>query len=218
MTKTAAFFDLDLTMIDCNSALLWARHELDRGFISRRQWVQAMMWSSLYYLSLIDMEKAYSKAVANYRGRLREEIDQQTRDWFHREVVPRTRARALEALEAHRAQGHVLVLLTSSSSFQARAAAEHWGFDHYLANDFQSDDQGKMLGTVVTPICYKEGKVHYAEALARTLDLDLEASWFYSDSYSDLPMLERVGNPRVVAPDPRLRWAARARQWAIEAW
>ena len=62
------------------------------------------------------------------------------------------------------------------------------------------------------------GRVRSSRNAPRTLDLDLEASWFYSDSYSDLPMLERVGNPRVVAPDPRLRWAARARQWAIEAW
>lgn len=218
MTRTAAFFDLDLTMIDCNSALLWARNERETGFISRAQWYRAVFWSSLYYLSVIDMDKAYSAAVAAYRGQSRDDLDARTREWFQRVVVPRTRAGALQALESHRQRGDMLVLLTSSSSFQARAAAEHWGFDYYLANDFHACEEGRMLGTMVRPVCYKEGKVHYAERFAAEHGVDLEGSWFYSDSYSDLPMLERVGNPRVVAPDPRLRLAARARRWPIEVW
>lgn len=218
MRKPAAFFDLDLTMIDCNSALLWARHERETGNITRSQWYRAIFWSSLYYMSVIDMEKAYGAAVQAYKGKRWEDLDRRTREWFMTEVAPRTRAGALRAVEEHRRQGHPLVLLTSSSSFQARVAAEHWGFDHFLSNDFHSDEEGLMKGTMVTPVCYKDGKVFYAEKFAEEHNIDLDASWFYSDSYSDLPMLERVGNPRVVDPDPRLKWATRKRGWTVEQW
>ena len=218
MTTVAAFFDLDLTMIDCNSAVLWAMHERKTGFLTRAQWMRALTWNGLYWLSLIDMDRAYAEAVSIYRGIPRDEIDARTRAWFMQDVAPRTRPGALAALERHRDEGHRLVLLTSSTSFQANAAAEHWGFDDYLANTFQSDNDGRMLGTVTSPLCYKHGKVHYAEAYAKSHGIDLDQSWFYSDSYSDLPMLERVGNPRVVAPDPRLRLAAKRRNWVIERW
>jgi len=68
------------------------------------------------------------------------------------------------------------------------------------------------------PVCFGRGKVRVAEAFARAHDVDLSASWFYTDSYSDLPMLERVGHPVAVNPDLRLRRRARARGGPVRQW
>jgi len=70
----------------------------------------------------------------------------------------------------------------------------------------------------VDPFCYGEGKVVRAERLAESLGFDLKESIFYSDSYTDLPLLLRVGEPVVVNPDPRLAREAKKRRWRVEAW
>lgn len=217
MSDIAAFFDLDRTIIRVNSAILWAKHERKRGFISRRQLARSLMWSALYHLSLVDMERAYEEAVSHYRGSCPLEMDRLTRDWFYREVVPHTRPGALEAIAWHRAQGHPLVLLTSASSFEAEVAMEHWGFDAWIANEFPVQD-GKIAGSFVSPLVYGDGKVHHATRYAQAHGVSLERSYFYSDSYSDRPMLEAVGEPRVVAPDPRLRRFAARRAWPVLQW
>jgi phosphoserine phosphatase len=97
-------------------------------------------------------------------------------------------------------------------------AAEEWGFDDFLANDFHTGDDGALVGTFHTPLCYGSGKVAHAERWASDRAVDLDSSFFYTDSYSDLPMLERVGEPRVVAPDPRLAREAKKRGWPVLDW
>lgn len=214
----AAFFDLDRTLIDVNSANLWALHELLGRNITARQFARATFWNALYHLSLIDIGRAYGEAVGHYRGRSHEELEQQTHQWFRRSVERRLRPGAKRAVEKHRSEGHPLVLLTSSSSFEAGVAATTWGFDAWLANRFPTDDDGRLLGTFEEPLCYGAGKVTHATRWAEANNVDLAQSFFYSDSLTDLPMLERVGHPRVVCPDPRLRRVARKRGWPILAW
>jgi len=218
MAPTVAFFDLDRTLIDVNSGLLWAQHERRHGHISRGQMARAVFWTALYHLAAIDMETAVSRALAHYRGGAAAELDQRTRAWFEREVARRLRPRAAAAMAEHRRRGDLLVILTNSSSYQARAASERWGFDDFLANSFPTDPTGRLTGAFERPLCYGRGKVARAEAWAGRRDIDLKGSTFYSDSYSDLPMLQRVGQPRVVRPDPRLYLAARRRGWRILDW
>jgi phosphoserine phosphatase len=70
----------------------------------------------------------------------------------------------------------------------------------------------------VPPLCFGAGKIAQAEAYAEARGVSLAESYFYTDSINDLPMLERVGNPRVVNPDLRLSWVARRRGWSVEDW
>ena len=80
------------------------------------------------------------------------------------------------------------------------------------------DEAGRFTGEIVAPFCFGQGKVEAAEVWAREHDVNLAESAFYTDSISDLPMLERVGTAHVVNPDPRLRWTARRRRWPISYW
>ena len=218
MSRSAAFFDLDGTLIDVNSAMLWARYEQKMGNVTRLQTLRVSWKLVLYKFAVVDANALYAEALRRYEGVLESDLDRRTREWFTREVQPRIRPGALTALEDHRRQGHPLVLLTSVSGYEAAAAMEAWNMDGWLANAFPTDSAGRLTGDVPSPLCYGEGKVDHAEAYAAKHDIDLDSSWFYTDSYTDLPMLERVGNPRIVGPDPRLKLAARRRGWPIMDW
>ncbi len=215
---TAAFFDLDRTLLDMNSSTLWAMHELRARSITVRQFGRVLVWNALYHLSLIDIETAYREALGHYRGRFYEDLEAQTRRWFARDVAHHIRPGARRALREHREQGHTLVLLTSASAFAARAARDTWGLDDFLSNDFPTDAHGRLDGTFVAPLCYGAGKVHRARRWASERGVDLSKSYFYTDSYSDAPMLRAIGNPRVISPDPRLSREARQRGWPILQW
>lgn len=214
----AAFFDLDRTLIDVNSANLWAKHELVKRNITLSQFARATFWNILYHLSVIDIERAFAEAVGHYKGRSYEELREETRVWFHREVAHRLRPGARDALHRHRQEGNQLVILTSASCFEAEVAATTWEVDHWLANQFPTDADGRLTGTFERPLCYGPGKVARATKWAEEHDVDLESSYFYSDSLTDLPMLAHVGHARVVCPDPRLRREAKKRAWPILDW
>ena len=109
------------------------------------------------------------------------------------------------------------MLLTTSSGDLADLVAAELRLDAVLCNRLEAEGDlhtGKPQGE----LCYGPGKVRYAEALAGQLGGSLQAAAFYSDSYSDLPMLEAVGRPVAVHPDPRLRREALRRGWPIEFW
>ncbi len=214
----AAFFDLDRTLLDINSGLLWARHELDERRIGRWQFARAAWWSLMYHLSFIDMTRMYSEALAHYAGQRAADIQARTRDWFAADVVGRLRPGGRAALEQHRQAGDWLVLLTNSSPFEAEEAARAFELDDWLANEFITDGDGRLLGTFTPPLCFGHGKIARAERWAAARGLSLDDAYFYTDSYSDLPMLDRVGQPRVVHPNPRLRRAARQRGWPVFDW
>ncbi len=104
------------------------------------------------------------------------------------------------------------------SLYLSELVAEELGLDDVLCNRFEVDDSGAHTGRPVGTLCFGAGKLGYAEAYARDRGVSLADCWFYTDSFSDLPVLERVGHPVVVNPDPRLRREAERRGWPVEWW
>jgi HAD superfamily hydrolase (TIGR01490 family) len=215
--RPAAFFDLDGTLLTVNSGRLWLLRERRAGRLRLRQAIRGVVWLALYRMGTIDIERAMSEALSTVRGLPEETLRGWTHEWFRSEVVPFTAPGAAAVIEAHRDAGHPLVLLTSSSPYASEVAVEHFGLDGYLSSHYEVED-GCFTGHFVRPLCFGAGKVARAEEWARGAGVDLDASWFYTDSATDLPMLERVGNPRPVHPDPRLRGIARAKSWPVLDW
>jgi HAD superfamily hydrolase (TIGR01490 family) len=213
----AAFFDLDGTLLGVNSGWLWMRRERRHGRLSAVQMSQAVFYMTLYRFGLVPMEGAMRRALKTVEGMTEHAVRACTREWFLAEVTPHVAAGARPAIEEHRRQGHRLVLLTSSSPYESEVACEHFGLDAFLSTRYEVRG-GRFTGGVELPICYGQGKVVLAERYAEQHDVDLAASYFYTDSITDLPMLLRVGRPRVVMPDPRLRREARRRGWEVQDW
>ncbi|MDB4977590.1 MAG: Phosphoserine phosphatase [Myxococcaceae bacterium] len=216
--RAAAFFDLDRTLMRENSGQLYALNEYRQGRLSLKQLVQSSYWLLLHHLSLLDVERAYEKAASHWKGCRGSDVRELAAEWFKRDVAARLTPGGQRALSFHRAQGHPTVLLTNTSGYIAEAAADCWQLDYWLANEIPVDASGRITGRMDAPLCFGAGKVVKAEAWARAHDVSLAASYFYSDSLSDLPMLRRVGHPHVVHPDPRLRLEARRRGWPVHDW
>ena len=116
------------------------------------------------------------------------------------------------------AGGHVgRASLEGGARRAAEVAAEALDLDGLLCNRFVVHD-GRFTGELVNPLCYGAGKVDHAEQEVAASGMRLEDCAFYTDSMSDLPLLERVGRPVPVHPDPRLRREALRRGWEIADW
>lgn len=209
MTDRAAFFDLDETLIGVNSANLWVKYMWETGQLGAFDLMRSVGWMLRYKLALIDMENVVEKLTRRLEGIDEASMAEDVADWFHRDVKQHFIPEMLERVEEHRKEGHRVVLLTASSPYVSRQVVEHIRLDDYLCTRFEVED-GIFTGELQRPMCYGPGKLALARDWAARNHVTLDASFFYTDSYTDLPMLERVGHPVAVNPDPRLaRHAAR---------
>ena len=109
-------------------------------------------------------------------------------------------------------------MLTSTSDYLSCEFARDLGFDEVLSNRFEVDEEGRFTGRPLEPLCYGEGKLAHARLCADKRGVSLSDCAFYTDSLADVSVLEVVGRPVVVDPDPRLRRRARAQGWPIVDW
>jgi HAD superfamily hydrolase (TIGR01490 family) len=213
-----AFFDLDRTLLSVNSAALWVRRELALGFLRKRDAIRAAFWLAHYRLGFVDAERLVEEAVARLKGSRVADVKERTRRFFEAEVKPTYRPGALEALSLHRDRGDRVAMLTSSSLYLSELVGADLGIDEILCTRFEADAAGFHTGRVVGRPCFGAGKLAYAQEAAARHGVALDACTFYTDSFSDLPVLERVGRPVAVNPDPRLRRLANKRGWPVTDW
>jgi HAD superfamily hydrolase (TIGR01490 family) len=215
---SVAFFDLDKTLLAVNSATLWVRRELALGHLTRLQALRASLWIARYHLGLVSMQDAVIAAIAQLAGTPVQPLLERTTAFYEEQVRPLYRPGALRALEEHRGAGEKLVLLTSSSGYLSELVARDLRLDAILCNRFEVDAQGRHTGRPMGEVCFGPGKRTHAERYAREVGVPLSACAFYTDSYSDLPVLEVVGRPVAVHPDHRLRREALRRGWPVVDW
>jgi HAD superfamily hydrolase (TIGR01490 family) len=215
--KTLAFFDLDETLISINSGTSWMQREKKLGRINNWHMLQGGLMLAFYKFGIIDIEAAFTKALATVKGIEEKDIEAQTKQWFFEEVTKFACPGAWVFLEAHRAAGHELILLTSSSPYAGSSAVEFFNLDAALTSKYETQD-GRFTGKPVSPICYGKGKIYYAKQYADEKGSSLNNAYFYTDSNTDLPMLEAVAHPRVVHPDPRLQISCLMRGWPVLNW
>jgi HAD superfamily hydrolase (TIGR01490 family) len=213
-----AFFDLDKTLLSVNSATLWVRRELGLGHLTRLQALRASLWIARYHLGLVSMQDAVLAAIAQLAGTPVQPLLERTTAFYEEQVRPLYRPGALRALEEHRGAGEKVVLLTSSSGYLSELVARDLRLDAILCNRFEVDSQGRHTGRPVGEVCFGPGKRTHAERYAREVGVPLSACTFYTDSYSDLPVMEVVGRPVAVHPDHRLRREALRRGWPVVDW
>ena len=212
-----AFFDLDRTLITVNSGKLWVRSELREGRVSRWQATRAAMWIFGYHLGYTKMEAVLSDAIATLADQAEADVRARTHTFYAAEVRATYRPGARAVVDGHRVRGDTLALLTSSSNYLAEPVQADLDIPHALCNRFEVVE-GRFTGRPSGVLCFGEGKLVHARALAESLGERLEDAWFYTDSASDLAVLDAVGHPVAVHPDPRLRRIAASRGWPVVAW
>ena len=90
--------------------------------------------------------------------------------------------------------------------------------DLVICTELEVDSEGLFTGKVIQPLCYAEGKLERSKRAAERLDFSLEDSYFYTDSITDVPLIEAVKEPVIVNPDKKLKRLAKERGWRVEAW
>jgi HAD superfamily hydrolase (TIGR01490 family) len=215
MSRAAAFFDLDKTLMAGSSGMQFARVATRQGIIGRRQLA--------------------SWGIEHLRYRLRGTTDERTAEVLKvaREVItgvpaktvermgpevmaailPRVYPQMLEEVHHHQDAGRPAFIVSAAGNDVVEALASVLGMEGGIGTRYEIDEDGEFTGRLDGPFVYGPGKVTAMEEFAAAHHIDLAASYAYSDSLSDLPMLRAVGNPVAVNPDPPLAAIAREEGW-----
>jgi HAD superfamily hydrolase (TIGR01490 family) len=215
--QQAAFFDLDKTVIAKSSTLAFGSPLYHAGFLGRRALARMGIAHTMYLLFGADedqLERARDELLHLIAGWQRDEIEQLVREALTDVVEPLVYAEALFLIDEHIRRGRRVVIVSASPEEIVRPIAEHIGVREVIATRVKTDSQGRYIPEVDV-YAMGPGKVEAIRRLAEGDGIDLETSFAYSDSVTDLPMLEMVGNPVAVNPEKELRAIAEDRGWPI---
>jgi HAD superfamily hydrolase (TIGR01490 family) len=207
---------MDKTLLRVESGTSWVRYQYKLGKIPLSTVAKALYWSTLHKLAVLDMDVIFGRLVASLKGQRVADMIEESMHWYHTELAPQVVPAALVAIEHHRRAGHPIVLATGSTQYAAAPVAKGVGIDHVLSSVLEVDE-GLFTGRY-TALGFGHHKVALAEQWALRHGIDLESSYFYSDSYTDLPMMERVGTAVAINPDTRLLRHAKWRGWRVRTW
>jgi HAD superfamily hydrolase (TIGR01490 family) len=218
MARRAALFDRDRTLVRVDTATLYVRYQRDIGEVSTRDTLRVAWWLLKYTFGVIDAEKVARQALSAYRGKREDWMIERCEGWFSDYVLPHVTDAGRAAVKRHREAGDVVVIVTGATPYAARPLARELGIDHVVCTELEVDAAGCFTGQMDPPMCYGAGKIERTQRIAESQGFSLDDATFYSDSITDLPLLERVKEPVIVNPDARLRRVARRRGWSIERW
>lgn len=209
-----ALFDLDRTLLDGDSDLLWSEVLGAHGVLDVER-VRAFHRD--YHDGTLDIDAFLDFQLAPL---VREEgaaLLAWREEWLATCIRPRISGAACALVREHGERGHEIALITATNTWLTAPIARELGIPNLIATE-PEHDAGRFTGRVAGVPCFRAGKItRLVEWLAeRGLAWgDVTESWFYSDSHNDLPLLEKVANPVAVNPDPRLRAHAAARGWRV---
>jgi len=213
----AAFFDIDGTLARTN--VVWAYAQLERARRSGwSQWFWALgIGACLPYYLWLDWqgrERFVKVFFRRYAGIPLEEARRFYKATFPRRVQPRLLLDAVRQVEVHRQEGHRVVILTGAPQVWAEPLAEFLRVDALLASQLEVKE-GRFTGRLAEPPLVGVEKARQARRYAKEHGIHLAQSFAYADSISDAPLLEAVGHPVAVNPDPCLKRLAVKRGWKI---
>lgn len=213
----AAFFDLDKTIIAKSSALAFGKPMFKAGLLSGSSLAKAGIAQAYYRAFGADhdqLERVKEKLVSLTAGWHRDEIVALVKETVDEVVAPLVYAEALAVMDHHRRSGHKVVVISAGPEEIVRPLCRYLGIDDVIATRSEVDEQGRYTGHIEL-YAYGPGKAEAIREMSEAEGIDLSESYAYSDSATDLPMLEVVGHPVVVNPDAELLSIAEERGWEI---
>ncbi len=215
-TRTAAFFDLDKTIIARSSTLAFSKAFYAGGLLNRRAVLRSAYANLVFGVRGADhdrLEQMRTQLTAMIAGWEVEAVRHAVRETLHEIVDPIVYAEAVDLIEYHREAGHDVIIISASGSEVVEPIGELLGIDDVIATTLVEED-GRYTGEVEF-YAYGPHKATAMRTIAAERGIDLEASYAYSDSETDVPMLETVGHPFCVNPDRTLAEIAEERDWPV---
>jgi len=213
--SAVAFFDLDYTLLNTSSGMLYIREALRQRRLPL--WVLSQTFLG-YQLKRLDFGQAHGRLITYVGRHGQREAAQFFAEWIPHRLLPRLTAAGQAKIAWHQSQGHRVVILSASIEEIVKPVADYLGLgDDYLCTHLAVQND-RYTGQLDGPLCYGPGKVYWAQQWAQrnNLEFPLPTSYFYTDSSSDLPLLEMVSHPSPVNPSRKLAKIAASRGWPVE--
>jgi HAD superfamily hydrolase (TIGR01490 family) len=214
--RPAAFFDLDKTIIAKSSALAFSRSFYAGGLINRRSVLRSTYAQFVFLIGGADhdqMEKMREYLSRMVTGWPVDTVREIVADTLHNIVDPLVYDEAVSLIEEHHLAGRDVIIVSASGAEMVEPIGELLGVDAVIATQLAIED-GRYTGEIEF-YAYAENKASAIEELAALRGYDLDRSYAYSDSITDVHMLEVVGHPHAVNPDKELRRVARENGWPV---
>jgi putative phosphoserine phosphatase/1-acylglycerol-3-phosphate O-acyltransferase len=215
MGEGAAFFDLDRTLLSGGSGEVFSEAMRVAGLIRGAIPGEKALYRLFNVLGENLPSMALARQAANLaRGRSQATVQaaaEQAADVLAGMIQPY----AGPLIEGHRAEGRRVVMATTTPLDLVKPLADRLGFDDVIATRYGVNADGTYDGKIVGPFVWANGKLNAVREWAERKGIDLDASYAYSDSVYDTPLLSAVAHPVVVNPDPRMFFVALARRWPV---
>lgn len=216
-SSTLAFYDFDGTLASSNVVTRYAFFAKNHPSKVEAAWrygkvlVGVPLWIGLDAVSRRLFNEVFFR---QYRGLRHDWLVSQSEALFQQEIRPKVFAGVKQLLESDREQGHRLVLVSGGFDFDLGPFVREFGFDDLISNRLEFSN-GVATGRVVAPLLAEQEKVNAIRRYCGEYNVEAARAKAYSDSFSDVPMLEVVGSPAAVNPDRRLRRVALERGWPV---
>jgi len=217
MARSAAFFDLDRTLMAGSSGMHFGRAAFRTGMVGRAQLLRWAIDHVKFRLrgSTDERTEALLAEVKELLSGVPERDIARMAPDLLAGILPRIYPQMLEEVRAHQDAGRPTFIVSAAGNELVSLLARVLGMEGGIGTAYAVDSAGLLTGDLDGPFMYGEGKVEAMRRFAADHDIDLAASWAYSDSASDLPMLGAVGNPVVVNPDAELFEVAKRQEWRV---
>lgn len=207
-----AFFDLDRTLIKGFSAKDFFKARVMSGKVTSKELIAQFAGVLSYAVgngNFASMAAIGAKGVKGIPEKVFIEVGEEVYNKHLAEAIfPESRA----LVAAHLAKGHTVAIVSAATPYQVDPIARDLGISHVMCTRMEVED-GVFTGNIIEPACWGEGKAEAGRTLAKEHHLDLQKSYFYTDSAEDLPLLEIVGNPRPLNADTKLSEIAFKNDW-----
>ncbi len=212
-----AFFDLDRTLAGNNSGRELVKMAFRKGVLSYQGLIRAFALSVAHRLKLVDTPGTIRDMALWAKDHTENQLSDLCREAALSGIIPSVFPDAMEEMEFHRKKKAGIVLLSSALAPICRQVALKLGLDSVICSDLEVSE-GRFTGRPKGKFCYGEEKAAKLIEYCEINNHSPSAAWYYGDSFSDLPVLELVGNPVCVNPDRKLMALATRKGWPVRIW
>lgn len=213
--QIGAFFDFDGTLIAGFSATVFLKEQIRRGQLGPYQLVELVSAITQFSLGTMGFSGLMTSASQFMRGVSEQDYIDFGQELYEQQIARKIYPESRALVQAHMARGHTVAVISSATPYQVEPMARDLDIEHVICSRYEVKD-GVFTGGIERPLCFGEGKVLAAESLSRQFGIDLDQSYFYSDSDDDLELLERVGHPQPLNPNSKLSSIAEERGWPVQ--